>query len=418
MSRDMDGPQGGAAEGGCVCQLSARYARSRSEVADNNASSLGSSALRPPEMPTQGAPGAGEAPAVACRTRGNPEKEESDPRLTPSDILERYAPVMGVDAAISRFPAGRGLKERLAERPLLMAPMAGVSDAAYRMIMRAGGAALAYSEMVSVAGLHYANQKTWDLVLPQDPEPDIAVQLFGSEPEQFREAVVAVSERLGDKLALIDINMACPVPKVTKGGAGSALLDDSERAAKIVGACVAESKVPVTVKIRRGRSMGEEVAPEFARVMEDAGAEAVAVHGRYAQQLYYGEADWSAIERVVEAVNIPVIGSGDVMCYEAAKEMIRQTGCVAVMVARGSDGNPWVFCGATPTASQRIAAFVCHVRLLEATHAHMARARSLAGWYFKGMPHAAVWRNRAMSCSTTQDYLDMARELSEMGEKT
>ena len=176
--------------------------------------------------------------------------------------------------------------------------MAGVSDAAYRTMARAGGAGLAYTEMVSCAGLHYGGEKTWELVEPAETEPDIAVQLFGSKPELFREAATSVLERLGNRLALIDINMACPVPKVTKKGEGSALLDNPELAASLVRACIEGSgaQVPVTVKIRRGRRMGEEVAPEFARAMEAAGASAIAVHGRFANQLYHGEADWGVRE--------------------------------------------------------------------------------------------------------------------------
>lgn len=333
--------------------------------------------------------------------------------VSPAEVLAQYAPAAGLTPSLAPFPQGSAedLRERLRAHPLLMAPMAGVSDAAYRMMARAGGASVAYSEMVSVAGLHYASQKTWELVMPRDPEPDIAVQLFGSDPEQFREAVVAVADRLGSKLVLIDINMACPVPKVTKGGAGSALLDDPDRAAAIVRACVDEAAVPVTVKIRRGRRMGEELAPEFARAVADAGAAAVAIHGRYANQLYHGEADWSAVRRVAEAVDVPVIGSGDVMSHDNALRMMEQTGCTAVMIARGTYGNPWVFSEMTASREQRLAAFACHVRLLEATGAHMARARSLAGWYLRGMPHAAYWRNYAMTCRTAEDYLDLANQL-------
>jgi nifR3 family TIM-barrel protein len=217
-------------------------------------------------------------------------------------------------------------------------------------------------------------------------------------------------------LVLLDVNMACPVPKVTKGGGGSALLDDPKRAASIVRACkdgLADvgSEVPVTVKIRRGRTMGDEVAPAFARAMEAAGAAAIAVHGRFAKQLYHGEADWGTVGRVVRAVDVPVIGSGDVRSHEDVTRMREETGCAAVMIARGSYGNPWVFSGLEPTREQRVSGFSCHVRLLEATGAHLARARSLAGWYLRGMPHAATWRNRAMSCSSVDDYLRMADEL-------
>ena len=369
MSRDKNGKSLGPGE--CASRLSARFARS----------------LR--ESPTDAFPG----------TEG------------PLDILRQYASETGLADALTPFSRGETLEESFAKNPLLMAPMAGVSDAAYRMMMRAGGAALAYSEMVSVAGLHYASQKTWDLVMPLDSEPDIAVQLFGSDPSQFAEAVCAVEERLGSKLVLIDINMACPVPKVTKGGAGSALLDDMALAQNIVRACVREASVPVTVKIRRGRRMGEEVAPRFALAMQDAGASAVAIHGRYAKQLYHGDADWEAVERVVDAVDIPVIGSGDVKSHEDALRMRDATGCQAVMIARGTYGNPWVFSCKEPTVAQRLAAYACHVRLLDATNAHMARARSLAGWYLRGMPHAAHWRNRAMSCVGVEDYLAMIDEL-------
>ena len=340
------------------------------------------------------------------------------------NILGSSSESTGLAPVVRPFAQEGSLAERLRATPLLMAPMAGVSDAAYRMMARCGGAALAYSEMVSVAGLHYGGAKTWELVVPHDPEPDIAVQLFGSDPEQFREAVTLVCDRLGAQLALIDINMACPVPKVTRKGEGSALLDDPQRAAAIVRACVAESGVPVTVKIRRARRTGDvEVAPAFARAMEDAGAAAVAVHGRTASQLYRGEADWGVIDRVAQAVSVPVIGTGDVRTAEDAARMLRETGATAVMVARGTYGNPWIFDDAQRIlageerhlhdTSQRLAAFACHVRLLEATGAHLARARSLAGWYLRGMPNAAQWRDRAMQCRGVEDYLSLVEAVVE-----
>lgn len=343
--------------------------------------------------------------------------------LAPAEVLATYGPAAGLAGAVAPFgdALGRSLAERLAARPLLMAPMAGVTDAAYRLMARAGGADLAYSEMVSCAGLHYG-ERSWELVDPAPGEPDLAVQLFGSKPELFSEAAERVAARLGGRLALIDINMACPVPKVTRKGEGSALLDDAPLAVSLVRACVSAAPgVPVTVKIRRGRRMGEEVAPEFARAMEDAGAAAVAVHGRFATQLYHGHADWGCVSRVADAVGIPVIGSGDVDGPEEAARMLSETGATAVMVARGTYGNPWVFANAravlegrrprVPTLEERVAAFACHVRLLEATGAHLKRARSLSGWFLRGMPDAGRWRAAAMACSTADEFLGVVEDL-------
>lgn len=346
--------------------------------------------------------------------------------MTSEEVLAAFAPAAGLAGRVAPFAGGGRdlpLAERLAAHPLLMAPMAGVTDVAYRMMARAGGADLAYSEMVSCAGLHYG-EKSWELACPDAGEPELAVQLFGSRPELFRESAERLAARLGDKLALIDINMACPVPKVARKGEGSALLDDAGLAASLVRACRAGAPgVPVTVKIRRGRRMGEEVAPEFARAMADAGAAAVAVHGRYATQMYHGEADWDCVSRVAAAVDVPVIGSGDVEGAREAARMLAETGAAAVMVARGSYGNPWAFSAArdalagrdprVPSAGERVAAFECHVRLLEATGAHLKRARSLAGWYFKGMPDAARWRNAAMGCVAAEEFLAVAARLRE-----
>ena len=230
-----------------------------------------------------------------------------------------------------------------------------------------------------------------------------------------------MAERLGERLVLIDINMACPVPKVTKKGEGAALMETPELAASLVAACTGTVDVPVTVKIRRGRRDGAEVAPEFARRMADAGAQAVAVHGRYATQFYHGEADWDVVRRVVEAVDVPVIGSGDVRDDREAARMLTETGATAVMVARGSYGNPWIFSQARALLGghepepvslvRRVDAFECHMRLLAAAGAHLKRGRSLATWYLRGMPEAAYWRGRANECSTLEEFLGVTAEL-------
>lgn len=314
------------------------------------------------------------------------------------------------------------IAERLKRNPFLMAPMAGVSDASYRLMALAGGASLAYTEMVSVAGIHYKSEKTWELVEPQSAEPSIAVQLFGSIPEQFAEAAEGVCERLGNRLALIDINMACPVPKVVRKGEGSALLDEPERAAAIVEAVRSHATCEVTCKIRVARRAGEFVGADFARRMEAAGVSAIAVHGRSATQMYRGNSNDELVARVAQAVSVPVIGSGDVLDAERAAHVVRDLGCAGAFVARGTYGNPWIFtdaqrllASASPDAankshllhplSARLAALALQVQLMEATGAHMARARSIAGWYLRGIPEASHWRAEAVACSTAQEFL-------------
>ncbi|QWT16977.1 tRNA dihydrouridine synthase DusB [Collinsella sp. zg1085] len=312
-------------------------------------------------------------------------------------------------------PYPQAIRDRLNEQPFLLAPMAGVTDAAYRMMCYRHGAQLAYSEMVSVAGLAFASEKTWDLVLPADEEPHIAVQLFGSKPEQFASAVHGIQNRLQEKLALIDINMACPARKVITKGEGSALLDQPELAEAIVRACTREAQVPVTVKLRRAFRSGPDVAPDIAARLEAAGIAAVAIHGRTASQLYTGRADWSVIDAVAARVQVPVIGSGDVMSAADAVHMLSSTKASGVMVARGSYGNPWIFedalqllhAGTIPRDKQmheRLDALAEHIDLTHKTGAHMRRARSFASWYLKGMPHAAAWRASVVKCESYEDF--------------
>lgn len=314
------------------------------------------------------------------------------------------------------------LLDAFAEQPFLLAPMAGVTDAAYRIMCRRRGAHLAYSEMVSVAGLAYASEKTWELVLPAAEEPQICVQLFGSKPEQFASAVEVVQERVGDRLTLIDINMACPARKVISKGEGSALMEQPELAVDIVRACVDNARVPVTVKMRKDFKSGRLLAPDFAARLEQAGVAAVAVHGRSAGQLYSGQADWSVIDAVADRVQVPVIGSGDVFSAEHAARMLHETAATAVFIARGTYGNPWIFDDARAIAlegsscplhsiEERLGALREHLALLQSHDAHMARARTFATWYLKGMPHAAGWRGRVVKCSTFEDFMALVDEI-------
>ena len=299
---------------------------------------------------------------------------------------------------------------------LLLAPMAGVSDEAFRALCREQGADLAFTEMVSAKGLSYANEKTRHLLALAPGEDQVAVQLFGHEPDTMAAQAAWIEQEMGESLAYLDVNMGCPARKIVSKGDGSALMREPELAASIVRAIRAAVAHPVTVKFRRGWALGEETAPDFARRMEDAGACAVAVHGRFAEQLYRGSADWGVIARVKEAVDVPVVGNGDVRTGADAVALTARTGCDAVMIARGAEGNPWVFAQAkaalagvfeppAPDARERIAMARRHARLLARREGkNIVRMRKHAMWYLAGLPGAAAARAKINACVSVEDF--------------
>lgn len=308
------------------------------------------------------------------------------------------------------------MKEFFASHPVLLAPMAGVTDEAFRTLCTEQGASLCYTEMVSSKALSFANEKTRNLLSLAPGETQVAVQLFGHEPETMAAQAAWVESQMGDSLAYLDINMGCPARKIVTKGDGSALMKTPELACEIVSAVNEAVSSPVTVKFRRGWSEGEETAVEFARALERAGASAVTVHGRYSLQFYRGKADWGAIARVKEAVSIPVVGNGDVKSAADALRMREETGCDAVMIGRAAEGNPWVFAEVraalegrqapcAPTPYERIATARRHARLLAEREGRMiVRMRKHAMWYMAGFPRASETRARFNGCETVEDF--------------
>ena len=317
----------------------------------------------------------------------------------------------------------------LAHGRIFLAPMAGVAEAPFRGICKRMGAGLTYTEMVSTTGLHYTpDSRASTALLRLDPaETPAAVQIFGANPAVMAEQAARLVERLGDSVALFDINMGCPVTKVVAKGEGSALMRTPELAAEIVSAVAkAVSPLPVTVKFRKGWDEGSANAVQFAQRMEAAGAAALAVHGRTRDQFYKGSADWWTIAQVKDAVNVPVIGSGDVFSAHDVVSMIEQTGVDAVMVARGAQGNPWIFREARsllkagemipgPTASERIDMALEHGKALVEFGGERAviRMRKHVGWYVTGLPGATYIRTRVNQSCT---YVELEAMLLEYAE--
>ena len=299
---------------------------------------------------------------------------------------------------------------------VVLAPMAGVSNTAYRQIIKEMGAGLIFAEMVSDKALVYGSEKTFDLLKMSDMERPIAQQIFGSDVDSFVKAAKLVEDKMHPDI--IDINMGCPVPKVAiKSQAGSALLKNPDKIKEIVSAVVKAVSVPVTVKIRSGWDANSVNAVEVAKVIEEAGASAITVHGRTRAQGYSGNADWNIIKQVKEMVSIPVIGNGDVTSAEKAKEMLDFTGCDAVMIGRGVLGNPWLIKECVsylesgiippkPSAREKIEMLKRHYQLLvDSTSEKQAilEIRTHALWYIKGMPKSAYIKNEICKTKNSED---------------
>ncbi len=306
----------------------------------------------------------------------------------------------------------------LSANNVLLAPMAGVTEAPFRGICKRMGAGLTYTEMLSAKGLHYNPDSRGARAILTFAAEEIpcAVQLFGAEPEVMATQAARLIERHRDSVALIDINMGCPVTKVIAKGEGSALMRTPELAARIVSEVVAAVDVPVTVKFRKGWDDAEVNAVGFALAMEAAGAQAVAVHGRTREQFYHGKADWDIIALVKRALTIPVIGSGDVFSADDVVAMIERTGVDAVMVARGAQGNPWIFREARalidhgerlapPTPVERVEMARTHARALVefSGEGSVGRMRKHVAWYVAGMPGASYVRGRVNACVTPSE---------------
>ncbi|HBT94982.1 MAG TPA: tRNA dihydrouridine synthase DusB [Coriobacteriia bacterium] len=297
------------------------------------------------------------------------------------------------------------MRLNLFDKTVLLAPMAGVNDPVFRTICKRMGADLTYTEMVSAKGLEYGNKKTAEMLMFSTDETPVAVQLFGKEPDTLAEQAKSIEDRYGASIALIDINMGCPVRKVAGKGEGSALMKDPDLAAEILRSVVQSVSLPVTVKFRKGYELDDDTAVDFARMAEICGVAAVAVHGRTAKQFYTGTSDREIVARVKQAVRIPVIASGDVFTESDIRFYLDDCDADAVMVARGARGNPWIFAGKEPTVEQRVMIALEHTEgLAELLPARLPSMRKHIAWYFRGIPHVADIRRAVNDCITVDDY--------------
>ena len=314
------------------------------------------------------------------------------------------------------------------ENNLILAPMAGVSDLPFRLLCREQGAGLVCMEMVSAKAILYKNRNTEELLTIDPKEHSVSLQLFGSDPDIISEIAKQIEERPFD---ILDLNMGCPVPKVVNNGDGSALMKNPRLAGEIIEKTARAIKKPLTVKIRKGFDDAHVNAVELAHIAQESGAAAVAVHGRTREQYYAGHADWDIIRQVKEAVSIPVIGNGDIRTPEDVAAMAEQTGCDGYMIARGAEGNPWIFRQilhyfekgehlARPDFSEVTEMLLRHAKMqidCKGDYTGIREIRKHAAWYTAGYRNSSKLRGRINEVENYEQLEALFREVESYNEK-
>ena len=307
------------------------------------------------------------------------------------------------------------------DNEVFLTPMAGVTDLPFRLICKEKGCGMLYTEMINAKALCYDDENTKKMLKIEDEEHPIAVQIFGSDPEYMGKAAAIMNQYPNE---ILDINMGCPAPKVIKNGDGSALMRNPKLAAEVLKAVVKNSEKPVTLKIRKGWDDDSVNAVEIAKIAEECGISALAIHGRTREQFYSGKADWDIIAEIKQSINIPVIGNGDVFEVQDAVNMLEKTKCDAIMIGRGAQGNPWIFKRINhymrtgeilpePTLEEKITTAIKHMNLAVAEHGDYVAVREMRkhiGWYLKGLKNSARYRDQINKITDYKEVIAMLEE--------
>ena len=307
------------------------------------------------------------------------------------------------------------------DNKVFLSPMAGVTDLPFRTICKEKGCGMLYTEMINAKALCYDDENTKKMLRMEKDEHPVAVQIFGSDPEFMGKAASIMNQYPNE---ILDINMGCPAPKVVKNGDGSALMRNPKLAAEVLTAVVKNSEKPVTLKIRKGWDDESVNAVEIAKIAQECGISALAIHGRTREQFYSGKADWDIIAEIKQAIDIPIIGNGDVFEVQDAVNMLEKTKCDAIMIGRGAQGNPWIFNRINhymktgeilpePTLEERITTAIKHMNLAVAEHGDYVAVREMRkhiGWYLKGLKNSAKYRDQINKITDYKEVIAMLED--------